>query len=298
MDISQLQAFDQIVRLGSFSKAARALNVSQPTISVRIQGLEQAVGCALFVRGGSRLELTEQGLHFLPYARQALEALITGIEVTHQSIQGKHGSIVIGTLPSLTTSFFSSTLVRLHATHPNLDITIHTAHTQQIVEMLLDGAIKLGFLVWPFFSPEVTVLLHIHEPLLIVTRADHPLAQRPSIAVSELETLANPFVYVHWNDEVKHWQSLQRAAGKVGLDVPPQTAYDLVQQGIGATLLTHTLVANDLKEGRLVEVEVQGLPSFRRESVLVKHKRDEKMPLHIKEFIRIFREEARIYCKL
>ncbi|MBO0792283.1 MAG: LysR family transcriptional regulator [Ktedonobacteraceae bacterium] len=297
MDIGQLQAFDQIVRLGSFSKAARALGVSQPTISVRIQGLEQAIGSALFLRGGSRMELTEQGMHFLPYARQALEALMTGVEVTHQSMQGKRGSIVIGTLPTLTTSFFSSTLVRLHATHPNLDITIHTAHNQQIVEMLLDGIIKLGFMVWPFFSPELTVLLHIQEPLLVVARADHPLVQRQPIAVSELEKLANPFLHVHWNDEVKHWKAQQRAAGTVGMDVPPQTAYDLVQQGIGATLLTHTVVANDLKEGRLVEIAVQGLPSFRRESVLVKHKRDDRMPLHIKEFIRIFREEARIYCK-
>ena len=61
VDLHQLQAFDQIVLHGSFSKAARHLEVSQPTISLRIRALEQMVGGALFLRQGSQLRLTELG---------------------------------------------------------------------------------------------------------------------------------------------------------------------------------------------------------------------------------------------
>lgn len=74
-DIEQLQAFDRIVRDGSFSRAALALNITQPTISARIQGLEQAVGGPLFLRGGRAILLTELGESFLPYARRALAVL-------------------------------------------------------------------------------------------------------------------------------------------------------------------------------------------------------------------------------
>ena len=59
MDLHQLQAFDQIVVHGSFSKAARHLGVSQPTISLRIRALEQEVAGALFLRHGRQLRLTE-----------------------------------------------------------------------------------------------------------------------------------------------------------------------------------------------------------------------------------------------
>jgi DNA-binding transcriptional LysR family regulator len=88
MDTNQLQAFDMVVRQASFSKAARALNISQPTVSLRIQALEQAVGGALFLRGGTRLQLTELGTSFLPYARQALAVLATGVETALQTRDG------------------------------------------------------------------------------------------------------------------------------------------------------------------------------------------------------------------
>ncbi len=55
MDLEQLQAFERIVREGSFSRAARSLDIAQPTISARIQALEVEVGGALFLRGGRKI---------------------------------------------------------------------------------------------------------------------------------------------------------------------------------------------------------------------------------------------------
>ncbi len=77
MDLHQLQAFDHIVLYNSFSKAARKLEVSQPTISLRIRALEQEVGGSLFERRGGRLFLTELGQNFLPYAKTAIRAMTT-----------------------------------------------------------------------------------------------------------------------------------------------------------------------------------------------------------------------------
>jgi DNA-binding transcriptional LysR family regulator len=69
MDIDQLQAFERIVREGSFSRAARTLDITQPTISARIQALEQEVGSSLFIRGGRKVTLTERGESFRPSQR-------------------------------------------------------------------------------------------------------------------------------------------------------------------------------------------------------------------------------------
>ncbi|MCB9158140.1 MAG: LysR family transcriptional regulator, partial [Caldilineaceae bacterium] len=69
MDLQQLTAFDRIVRQGSFSRAARELHIAQPTISARIQALEQEVGGPLLARSNQGVKLTALGVSFLPYAR-------------------------------------------------------------------------------------------------------------------------------------------------------------------------------------------------------------------------------------
>lgn len=296
MDLNQLQAFDQIVLQGSFSKAARTLIISQPTISLRIQALEQAIGGALFIRGGSRLQLTELGRSFLPYARAAISALTTGVDIAQRTVQGKRGRVAIGTLPSLATGFFSSALSRLHTTHPQLDIAIHTGHNQQLVEMLYDGFVHLGLMTWPFFRPEMIPLLHIQEPLLAVAPPTHALAQKKSVDVAELIERGNPFFHIDWSIEVSHWQSQMEAKGSAIIEVPPQTAYDLITHGIGVALLTRSMISDDLRMGKLVEIPVSDMPSLLRESVLVRFKRDEPLPSAANEFLTIFREEAREYC--
>jgi len=293
MDLHQLQAFDQIAQLGNFSKAARKLGISQPTISLRIQALEQAIGGPLFMRGGSHLELTEFGRSFLPYAQQALRAMTTGVEIAQETVKGKRGRVAIGTLPSLATGFFASALKRLHHTHPHLDIVVHTGHNQQIIEMLYDNYVHVGFLTAPFFHPDLTTLFHLSEPLLIVAHAQHPLTQYKQVFTADLEMQAKPFFHIDWSIEVRYWQSHVKASSEALIEVPPQTARDLLIQGIGVALLTRSFIDDDLKSGRLVEIMVQDMPALTRESILTRLRRDEPLPPAVLEFIRIFQEEAR-----
>lgn len=296
MDLHQLQAFDAIVLQGGFSKAARFLDISQPTISLRIQALEQVVGGALFVRGGSRLQLTELGRSFLPYARTALRAMKTGVDVAQETIRGKRGRVMVGTLPSLATGFFASALARLHSLHPLLDIAVHTGHNQQIAEMLYDGYVHVGLLTAPYFRLDVDCLLSLQEPLLFVTHVQHPLARRERVSIGDLEELGQPFFHIDWSLEVKQWQSRMVASQGHVIEVPPQTAYDLLMRGMGAALLTHSMVSADLRTGRLVALAVEEMPPLKRESTLVRFRRAEPLPMAVNEFVRVLREEAREYC--
>lgn len=296
MDTQQLQAFDQIVRHGSFSKAARMLNVSQPAISVRIQTLEQEVGGSLFIRGGSRLELTELGASFLPYAQQALLILSTGVENAQLVGKGEAGRLTIGTLPSLATGFFASTLARLRTMHPRVGIYVHTGHSQQIEEMLRDGIVKLGFMVGRFVAPDMTAILHLQEPLIVVAATSHPLAQREALTSVELGQA--PFFQVDWCSDAKRWYTQLGVQRGMEIEIPPQSALDLLLRGQGAALLTTTLVEPELQAGRLVKLPVSDLPQLFRESVLVCLNRQEQLPVVVQEFLRVFREEAREYRML
>src|SRR5215467_4033218 len=121
MDTDQLQAFDRIVREGSFSRAARMLDIAQPSISARIQALEQEVGGPLFHRGGRKITLTERGESFLPYARRMLEVLAEGVEAAQSAQAGKRGRVTVGTIQSLAGGFFASTITSFHTTHPQVE---------------------------------------------------------------------------------------------------------------------------------------------------------------------------------
>ncbi|WNB91493.1 LysR family transcriptional regulator [Bacillus sp. NEB1478] len=293
MDTNQLIAFEQVARHGSFSKAARIMDISQPTISIRIQNLEKSVGGELFHRGGSKLELSELGRTFLPFAQQALETLNKGVELAQMAKEGRSGRIAIGTLPTLAAHYFSSTLAKLHRTHPNLGIVVHTGHNQELTEMLHNGLIKLCIMTYPFFNTELKSLLHIKEPLMFVTYSNHPLAMKKEMDLDEIKEMADPFLLVDWSMEAKRLQMeliLQKGAE---FEVPPQTAYDMLKNGIGVALLTETMVSQDIAEGTLVKLKVNGFPQVYRESALVHFKRETEISPSLQTFIDAFKEEVK-----
>ena len=75
MDIIQLQTFQTVAELGNYSKAARALHVTQPTITSRIYNLEQELGFKLFTRNNHSVSLTSEGELFLPFSERILTNL-------------------------------------------------------------------------------------------------------------------------------------------------------------------------------------------------------------------------------
>src|SRR5690242_15804824 len=115
MDTAQLLAFERIARDHSFSRAARALDIAQPTISERIRALERFVGGPLFVRDGRRVELSDLGASFLPFAVRALEVLDAGIDAARQTQSGERGRVTLGVLESLSGSFLGPALASFHA---------------------------------------------------------------------------------------------------------------------------------------------------------------------------------------
>jgi DNA-binding transcriptional LysR family regulator len=272
------------------------LDVSQPTISLRIRALEQEVGGALFLRQGSQLRLTELGQSFLPYAQTALRAMTTGAEVARRTLRGEKGQLRIATSPTLATGFFATTVARFHKSYPQIDVAIHTGHNRQILEMLYEHYVHLGFVTGPFFHPEISSLLRLEEPLVMVTHKAHPLTRGEPLTIAEVIKQSHPFFLIDWSWEVRHWQTQWLSSASSIIEVPPQTASTLISSGVGVGLLTHALALPGIKKGDLVELTVQDMPRLQRESVLVYRTVDSPRPSAINEWLRFLQEEAREYC--
>lgn len=294
MDTGQLEAFVRIVREGSFSRAARGLDISQPTISARIQALEREVGGALFVRSGRAIALTERGESFLAYAQRALAVVDEGVEAARLSEAGQRGRVTVGTIESLAESLLVGTLARFHQTHPEVDIFVQAGHSDQIAGMLRDGLVKLGLITWPFFGPDLETLIHFREPMVLVAAPSHAvvgyLAGRPEAALGEILQRAQPFLMARWSPA---WVALvTQLAVTPSVEVPVQTARRLVRSGVGVTLVPRNLVRGDLASGRLVELHAVDFGSMYRESALVRLARGVELPAATAAFVDALRDAA------
>lgn len=278
MDIDQLLAFERIVREGNFSRAARRLDITQPSISARIQALEEEVGGPLFVRGGRRLALTERGESFLGYVQRALEILNEGLEAARLSETGQRGRITVGTMQSLAGGFLAEAILEFHDTHPQITFSVRTGHSEQIVEMLYDGLVKLGLIRWPFYNPDLAELLRFREPLVLVVPAGSALAREKTVLLEQVKKARGHLLIVHWRPSAQDFEArISEQAGPM-TELPVETVRHMLLSGLGAAFVTRASMAEELRSGKVVEVEVTDLPPTYRESALVCLKRN--LPLN------------------
>jgi DNA-binding transcriptional LysR family regulator len=273
MDTEQLVLFDRIARDGSFSRAAWALRLAQPTVSARVQALEQAVGGQLFVRGSRGVTLTDLGVSFLPYARRALEVLDAGVAAAREAQAGQRGRVSIGVLESLSGSFLGPGLAQFHAAYPQVEVLVRAGRHEQLIELLLDGVVGIALIAWPCadtLATDLEVLLALREPVLLAAMAGHPLTQRSNVDEDAVVALAQPFLLLRW------WLTLPPPVARLAqrarpaLDVPMETGRQMLLSGVGAGFFPWMQVADLLEAGRLVSVPVRGIPPLVRESALVR----------------------------
>lgn len=276
MDFQQLSAFDRIVREGSFSRAARELNISQPTISARIQVLEQEVGGPLLTRSNQGVKLTALGESFLPYARRALAAMLEGAVAVQEARRGQRGRVTIGVLGSLADALLAPALVSFQAKHPMIECYVRSADHLPMIELLYDGVVELAIVAWPCLQPltsDIQALVHFHEVVPFVVHHRHPFAGRDSVTQAELVASETQFLLLRW------WQitppEMVRLAAQCRFvaDVPREIALYLVRQGHGFGFFPRAIIERDLARGELVEVPVSDLSPFYRDSALVRLER-------------------------
>src|SRR6187455_2123017 len=118
----QLEAFVEVVRRGSVTLAARALYVTQPALTARLNALERSVGTALLVRRRGGVRMTEAGRAFLPYAERALQAVVEGRNVLSELGRGAAGHVAICASPIVSTYALPRILQRFAETHPGVQV--------------------------------------------------------------------------------------------------------------------------------------------------------------------------------
>lgn len=187
MEIRHLKYFVKIAETLNFSEAAKALYITQSTLSQQIRQLEQEVDAQLFERNNHNVRLTEAGEELLPYARQTLKASQACLDRIQDLQQMLTGTLNIGVTfsfsPILTEALFA--FIKLY---PKVKINIYYKPMAELMKMLEHDEVDFALTFRPIEqNKEIESHFLFNNHLAVIVREDHPLAHKESVSIAELE---------------------------------------------------------------------------------------------------------------
>lgn len=265
MDLRQLQQFVAVSETLSFRKAAEALHMSQPPLSIAIRRLEEEVGAVLFRRTRRGVTLTPVGEAILSDAKRALHYARQVNHIAQRAQSGEVGLLRIGFVGSASYSVLPRVIRIYRERHPEIRLELFESTTRNITQMLENRKLDVGLIRTPSpISSCVERFVVEHERFVAVLPSDHRLARRKTLRLEELK--AEPFVFFS-GEEVPGMNAMAtllcQDAGftphVVQEAVQIQTLVSLVSAGMGVTLVP-AVSARVMVEG-VVYKELKSLPS-------------------------------------
>lgn len=269
MQFGQIEAFVEIARQGSISRAAEILCLTQPTVTQRLRTLEEELGDKLFTRVKYGVALTEAGKVLLPYAERVLQTLSDATAALQNMREGTQGNLVVGSAPFISTYLLPTLLERFTREYPGVHVQIRTGHSEEVLDMVLRDEVPIG-LVRKMKHPDIeSVILHYDE-LILVAHPSHPFSQRVSVTIEEV---AGEGVVLF--DRTTSYHKLVNAifvnagvALKVSFEMDNvEAAKKIVEKGLGIALLPYVAIERELALGAMKSIQIAESPRLRRELV-------------------------------
>ncbi|HET7142300.1 MAG TPA: LysR substrate-binding domain-containing protein [Candidatus Limnocylindria bacterium] len=274
MDTARLEAFVEVARTGTISKAAEALFVTQPALTARLQALERSLGAELLVRSRHGSRMTEAGKALLPHAERALSAMRTGRAAVEEVRSGGAGRLTIGAAPAVSTYVLPAMLHRFQAKHPGVRLVVRSGHSEEILQMVLRDEVEVG-LMRPIQHPDVTATLLYEDELTLVVHRGHRFAAAGHVRMGELAS-EHLILFDRSSSYHELTSAIVRQAGispRGRLEVDNiDAAKRMVEQRLGIALLPRTSVQADIGSGRLVPVTVTDMAPVRRQIVIARRR--------------------------
>src|SRR5919205_1933011 len=149
MTLQQLTYFVAAAEHGSFSAAADALHMAQPSLSEQIRRLEAELGVSLFARTGRRLELTEAGRLLVPHAERTLDAAREASESVREVRDVRGGTVAFGTFGSAHHYLLVGLVQEFRARHPSVRVRVVGQNSAEVADAVRDGHLEAGLVAIP-----------------------------------------------------------------------------------------------------------------------------------------------------
>jgi DNA-binding transcriptional LysR family regulator len=284
MDARQLEIFVKVAELGSFSRAAEALFLTQPTVSEHIRGLEEELGVRLLDRLGRGAAPTKAGQLLLGYARRILELHREARQAVDQFQGRMSGELVIAASTIPGEYVLPAFIGRFKEKYPDISISLLIGDTQRVVEWVLEGRAELAVAGAQIDQRALEYRELMPDELVLVVAAAHPWHGKKTATLEEVR--AEPLIVRERGSGSRY--ALERALAEVGLDLSDfrvvgemgstQAIKQGVKAGVGISLISKRAVAEECQHGTLHCVKVKDL-RFSRAFYLVTSTTRSRSPL-------------------
>ncbi|MBL8701259.1 MAG: LysR family transcriptional regulator [Alphaproteobacteria bacterium] len=173
--LRHLRAFECVARLGSFTRAAEELKISQPALTMTVRQLEGHVGTSLFDRTTRRVSLTPQGQDLVPVARRLLGDFDLAIEDARSLAKRRSGRIGIASVISVSVKVLPGVIRRFCAAHPYTSVHLYDGNSSDVRGRVRRDEVDLGFCSMDSNDPDLDFKPLFRDQIGLLARVDHQL---------------------------------------------------------------------------------------------------------------------------
>ena len=264
--LKQLRALEAVMQTGSFAAAADRLHLTPPAITVQMRQLEEQAGMPIIERTGDGIVLTDAGREVLATIER-IELALTDCQEALEAIGGLgKGRVPVGVI-STAKYFAPRALAEFRKMQPGIELTLTVGNRREIITAMREGRVDIAVMGRPPEDMAVAAAPIGDHPHVIIAPPDHPLAKArgllPVALAGESFLVREPGSGTR--TLMERLFASNGIAPKIGLEIGSnETIKQAVMAGLGIAFISGHTIAAELGDGRLIQLDVQGLPVVRQ----------------------------------
>jgi DNA-binding transcriptional LysR family regulator len=299
VDLILLETFSNLVRFRNFSRVAKYMGVSQPTVTIRMKALEGHLGVPLIIRTGNRISLTSAGQMFYHKAERSLRILHNGINAISAPGGDLEKRLSIASTPTAGAYVIPYFIGQFRRLYKDCEISLDIGNTPNITELILDEVADVGIITSYFDHPEIVRIQLYQDEIFLVSHPRHSLARKESINVFDLR---HEFIITSEKGTSISYrlENLFREIGiqpNFGMELnQSDTVKRMVMEGHGIAFLPWVSVKDEVKRNKLVILPLQFPKPLTRETCVIFKKKHQNL-FPISKFINILQGQFTNFAK-
>lgn len=271
----QFMVFKEVAETNNITLAAKKLHMSQPSISLQIQNLENQYGARFFDRTNKGVTLTKAGDVFYDHVRQILDILTNAQQQVSNLIEDQRGLIYLGATLTIGEYVLPNILAYLFRKRPDVDFKVKISNTESISQEVLEKRIHIGLIEGPVPRHKELIVENFWEDeLVVVVPSFHPWALRDSITLAELPQ--ERFVTREVGSGTRKVMEMilkERGLDPAQLNISmelgsTQAIKQVVSAGLGITIISSLTVRRECDQKIFKALKIQDAPLSRPLNIL------------------------------
>jgi LysR family transcriptional regulator, low CO2-responsive transcriptional regulator len=262
LDIHKLRIFVFVARLGSFTRAAAMLHMTQPTVSQQIAGLESALGVQLIDRNTRHMRLTAPGEVLFEYGERLLKLANEALDAVHSEAGLAKQLLKLGVGHTLATYILPDILSRYRVLHPAYRVQLRVGNTSELLAMLSTGEIDIALVGSPAEHPDVVTTVFMHDQLVVIVSPQDEWASYASIDLGRIASR----VLLTREPGSALYATVSRLLGEERLMSAEtillgetEAIKRSVELGLGVALIQKIAIEREVQQGALRAIELSGV---------------------------------------